>query len=169
MQHLQHPKLFIPSMIPSLWPHAWSWSHPKSHYLSTCCSVLLTHFGTKCSKWSLLYFLIKSNPNLQAYFVMQYIKTRLAENCTPCSGKKHLSLESGEKGCSGGNIFVQPLTAHPFIYLSFKEKSSLSDLKSHNRCKNLWGETKYLGNSFCWPPGWFKVLRSVWERCQRKD
>lgn len=34
-------------------------------------------------------------------------------------------------------------------YLSLNEKSSLSDLKPHNRCKNLWGETKYLGGSCC--------------------
>lgn len=160
---------FSPQRHPLLWPHTRAGVAPKSHYLSTCSSVLLTHFGMKCYKWSLLYFLIKSNPNLQSYFVMRYIKAVLAENCTPFPGKKHLPVKGGERGWSGGNIFVQPRSAHPFIYLSFREKSSLSDLKSHNRRKNLRGETKYLGNSFCWPPGWLRELRSVWERCQRKD
>lgn len=62
---------------------------------------------------------------------------------------------------SRGSIIVQPLAVRLFNYLSFNEESSLSDLKSYNHCKNLWGETKYLGNSCCWPPAWFEVLRSV--------
>lgn len=159
-----------PGTPPFLWvspcARGCSWVVPKSHSLSKCCSVL-TPLLTRCPKPSLLHLLIKSNPTLQLYFIMKHCKRILAENLPHFQVRKGFLWRGKGAALQQTSLFSPSCTPVQLPVTPGEEQPS--DLRSLNGCKNLWGETKYLGNSCCWAPRWFEVLGSVWERCQCQD
>lgn len=128
--------------------------------MSKCCSVLTPEL-TRCPKPSLLHLLTESNPTLQLYFIMKHYKRLLAEHLPHFQVRKGFLWRGKGAALQQTSLFSPSCTPVQLPVTLGEEQPS--DLRSLNGCKNLWGETKYLGNSCCWPLAGLKC----WEASER--